>query len=139
MPLVRQAPMVRATLTICTVLLFAGPVAATQSRPSPPADPSGRWTASIETQIGVLSYEYEFARDGVKLTGRATLGGEAIEITDGKMQGDVIEFVESRDVGTGAITKIEYSGKLVSPDEVRFTRKVGELATEQFVAKRSKP
>jgi hypothetical protein len=33
--------------------------------------------------------------------------------------------------------RIEYTGK-ISGDEIKFTRKVGDFATEEFVAKRTK-
>jgi len=38
----------------------------------------------------------------------------------------------------GNAIPIRYSGK-VSGDEIKFTRKVGDFATEEFVAKRVKP
>jgi hypothetical protein len=31
-----------------------------------------------------------------------------------------------------------YTGKIVSPDEIKFTRNVAEFATEELVAKRVK-
>ena len=34
--------------------------------------------------------------------------------------------------------RIEYTGKIVSADEIKFTRKVADFATEELVAKRSK-
>jgi hypothetical protein len=37
----------------------------------------------------------------------------------------------------GSPVRIEYEGT-VKDDEIAFTRKVGELATEQFVAKRAR-
>jgi hypothetical protein len=37
----------------------------------------------------------------------------------------------------GQDLRIEYTGK-VSGDQIKFTRKVGEFATEEFVAKRVK-
>src|SRR5580698_2389188 len=59
------------------------------------ADVSGKWTASFETQIGTQNYTYEFKVDGQKLTGTAkSMNGET-QITEGKVVGDEITFVEN--------------------------------------------
>jgi len=34
--------------------------------------------------------------------------------------------------------EVTYTGQIVSADEIKFTRAVGEFATEELVAKRSK-
>lgn len=61
--------------------------------------------------------------------------GEA-ELLEGKLTGDQVFFVESFDA-MGTPVRIEYSGTLKG-DEIAFTRKVGDFATEQLVAKRAK-
>lgn len=104
------------------------------------ADPTGKWTAEFDTQIGVQKYIYEFKADGTMLTGKA-IGrrgdSEAVvEIQDGKINSDEISFVEMLKFGEQDL-RIEYRGKL-SGDEIKFTRKVGDVATEEFVAKRVK-
>ena len=104
------------------------------------ADVTGKWTAEFDTQIGVQKYTYELKADGAKLTGKAT-GKRAdsestVEIQEGKLDGDEISFVENLKFGDQDI-RIEYKGK-VSGDEIKFTRKVGDFATEEFVAKRAK-
>jgi hypothetical protein len=58
------------------------------------------------------------------------------EIKEGAIEGDNISFVENIDFNGNAI-RIEYAGK-ISGDEIKFTRKVGDFATEDFVAKREK-
>jgi hypothetical protein len=104
------------------------------------ADVTGKWTAEFDTQIGVQKYTYELKADGAKLTGKATgkrADSEAtVEIQDGKISGDEISFTENLKFGDQDI-RIEYKGK-VSGDEIKFTRKVGDFATEEFVAKRLK-
>ena len=50
------------------------------------------------------------------------------------MDGDNVSFVENMSF-QGMDIRIEYSGKLVG-DELKLTRKVGEFATEELVAKR---
>lgn len=103
-------------------------------------DVTGKWTAEFDTQIGVQKYTYEFKVDGTKLTGKAVgRRGEseaAVEIQEGKINGDEISFVEMLKFGDQDL-RIEYKGKL-SGDEIKFTRKVGDVATEEFVAKRAK-
>jgi hypothetical protein len=104
------------------------------------ADVTGKWTAEFDTQIGVQKYIYEFKVDGTKLTGKA-IGKRgdseaAVDIQEGKVNGDEISFVEMLKFGDQDL-RIEYKGK-VSGDEIKFTRKVGDVATEEFVAKQAK-
>jgi cytoskeletal protein CcmA (bactofilin family) len=100
------------------------------------ADASGKWTTTISTQIGELAYAYDFKVEGDKLTGKAKSQFGDVEITEGKVKGDEITFVENVSFEGNAI-RIEYKGQ-VSAEEIKFTRKVGEFATEEFVAKRAK-
>ncbi len=108
--------------------------------PAYAADVAGKWTAEFDTQIGVQKYTYEFKVDGTKLTGKA-IGRrgdseDAVAIQEGKLSGDEIFFVEMLKFGDQDL-RIEYKGK-VSGDEIKFSRKVGDVATEEFVAKRVK-
>lgn len=100
------------------------------------ADVAGKWSAQIDTPIGLLNYTYEFKVDGAKLTGRAVWEKGDSEIREGKVSGDEIFFVEMMKFEDQEI-RIEYKGK-VSDGEIKFTRKVGDFATEEFVAKRAK-
>jgi hypothetical protein len=52
------------------------------------------------------------------------------------VNGDEIAFVEMMKFEEQDL-RIEYTGK-VSGDEIKFVRKVGDFATEEFVAKRAK-
>jgi hypothetical protein len=61
--------------------------------------------------------------------------GEA-DLLEGKVKGDEISFVEKFSVQDNEI-RIEYKGK-INGDEISFSRKIGDFATEQFVAKRVK-
>jgi hypothetical protein len=100
------------------------------------ADVSGKWTASFETQIGTQSYTYEFKVDGQNLTGTAkSMNGET-KITEGKVVGDNITFVENL-VFQDMPLRITYTGK-ISGDEIKFTRDVAGIAMEELVAKRAK-
>jgi hypothetical protein len=100
------------------------------------ADPTGTWKATFDTQIGEQHYTYELKADGEKLTGKATNDRGATEIAEGTVKGDDIFFVENLNFQDQKL-RIEYTGK-VSGDEIKFTRKVGDFATEEFVAKRAK-
>jgi hypothetical protein len=103
-------------------------------------DATGKWTAEFDTQVGVQKYTFDFKVEAGKLTGKASFErmgqkGEA-DLKDGKVAGDDVSFVEMLDF-QGNQVPITYTGKL-SGDEIKFTRKVGDFATEEFVAKRAK-
>ena len=105
------------------------------------ADVTGTWTAEFETQIGVQKYVYTFKVEGEKLTGTAVAErmGEKqppVQITDGTVKGDQIAFVETISFD-GNQLPLTYTGT-VSGDEIKFSRKVADIATEDFVAKRKK-
>ncbi len=100
---------------------------------------TGKWKAVFDTQPGKQSYLYELKAEGEKVTGKATgdINGEnrrTVEIKDGKLVGDVVTFVETFEFQGNAIN-INYTGKLAG-DEIKFTRKVGDFATEEMVARR---
>jgi hypothetical protein len=103
-------------------------------------DVAGTWTAEFDSQIGVQKYTYVFKVDGETLTGTATgerMGDTVeVEITDGKVVGDKVTFTEMLDF-QGQQIPITYSGTIAG-DEIKFTRNVGEFATEEIVAKRKK-
>lgn len=96
----------------------------------------GKWKAQFDTQIGPQSYTYEFHVDGTKVTGTATNDRGQTQITEGKLDGNTITFVESLSFDGNDI-RIEYTGK-INGDEIEFTRKVGDFATEELTAKRVK-
>ena len=102
------------------------------------ADPTGRWTATFMTDIGEQQYTYEFVVKGSTLTGTAkgSLTGET-KISDGKIEGDKITFVENASFMEMPI-RISYSGTMTSADEIKFTRNVADIANEELVAKRVK-
>jgi len=100
------------------------------------ADAAGKWTASIDTQIGIQNYTYDFKVDGNKLTGKAKSQFGETEITEGTVKGDEIAFVENLNF-EGQPLRIVYKGK-ISGDEIKFNRQVADLASEDFVARRAK-
>ena len=102
------------------------------------ADISGKWAAAIDTMIGQMNWSFTFKLDKTKLSGSATYSGKEVALENGKVEGEAISFVENRDMEGLGPTRIEYTGKIISADEIQFHRKLGEIAEEDFVAKRSK-
>jgi hypothetical protein len=100
------------------------------------ADLNGKWTASFETQIGTQEYTYTFQADGEKLSGTAKSANGESKISEGKISGDTVTFVEMLNFG-GQEIRIVYKGK-ISGDEIKFTRNVADFATEELTAKRAK-
>lgn len=103
------------------------------------ANVAGEWKAEFDTQIGLQKYTFTLAQDGDKVTGKADsdIGGEkrAVELKDIKLDGETIAFFETFDFQGNQI-RIDYKGKIAG-HEIKFTRNVGDFATEEFVAKRA--
>ncbi len=104
------------------------------------ADANGNWKSEFTSPIGQLKYLYALKADDDKLTGKAIreLDGQTTEtdIKEGKVSGSEVSFVEVLKFDDQDI-RIEYSGRLAG-DEIKFTRKVGDFATMEIVAKREK-
>jgi hypothetical protein len=101
------------------------------------ADISGQWKASFDTQIGQQNYTYTFAVKESTVTGKAKSDNGESDILEGKLEGDKLTFLEILNF-QGMELRIQYTGKIVSADEIRFTRQVADFATEELVAKRVK-
>jgi hypothetical protein len=105
------------------------------------AELAGKWQAVIDTQIGTQKYTYEFKAADSKLTGKAAFEREdqkgEVPLTDVKVDKDTVTFVEMLKFQDQEV-RIEYTGKFTGDDEIKFSRKVGDFATEEFVAKRMK-
>jgi hypothetical protein len=103
------------------------------------ADISGKWNSEFDSQIGVQKYVFTFKVDGEKLTGTAASDRSGdkstVEIQQGKVTKDTVFFVEPLSV-QGQDIVIEYTGTITGDNEIKFTRKVGDFATEEIVAKR---
>ena len=97
---------------------------------------SGKWTAAIDTQIGIQNYTYDFKVDGEKLTGSAKSQFSESQLAEGSVKGDEVSFVENLKF-EGQEVRVVYKGKIAG-DEIKFNRQVGEFASEDFVAKRAK-
>jgi hypothetical protein len=104
------------------------------------ADITGKWTTEFDSQVGPQKYTFDFKVEGAKLTGTAisNIGGTEAKtpITEGKITGNDISFVENLDY-QGMQLRIAYKG-VVSGDEIKMSRMVGEQEGEKFVAKKAK-
>jgi hypothetical protein len=101
------------------------------------ADLTGVWNAKFDTQIGPQDYTYELTQKGTELTGSIKSGNGESKVENGAVKGDTVTFVENLTV-QGMTIKVDYTGKVVSDNEITFTRQVGTFATEQLTAKRVK-
>jgi hypothetical protein len=124
------------TLRRCAIALTALMVCSLV-QVSAAADITGKWTASFDTQIGEQKYTYDFQLKGSQLTGTAASENGTSEIKNGKVDGETVTFVEILNF-QGMVLEISYTGTIVSADQIDFTRKVADIATEKLVAKRVK-
>jgi enterochelin esterase-like enzyme len=102
------------------------------------ADISGKWGAEFDTQIGQQKYLFTFQVNDGKVTGKADAEAgdrkREVEFKEAKLDGDTLTFMETFKFQDNEV-RIDYTGK-VGNNEIKFTRKVGDFATEEFVAKR---
>jgi len=122
------------TLTVAACALAVVGVARAQD------NVAGKWKGQFDSQIGLQKYTFDFKVAGTNLTGKAVgereMGTNEVAITEGTVSTNAIFFVESLKFGDNDL-RIEYTGK-VTGDEIKFHRKVGDVAEEDFVAKRVK-
>jgi hypothetical protein len=124
--------MLRTLAIALLALVIAVPVAMAAD-----VDITGKWTSTFSTQIGEQHYTYTFAVKDKVLTGTAKNDMGETPIVDGKVDGAKVSFVEKVDFQGNQLV-ITYTGEITSNDEIKFTRQVGEFATEQLVATRAK-
>jgi hypothetical protein len=125
--------MPRTILTLLRVLLLTTLCLAV---PAFAADIDGKWSATYDTQNGSVTTTWELKADGSKLTGKATSSLGARDLTDGKIDGKEVSWVEVIDVN-GTSIRIACKGTL-NGDELKLSRTVGEFGTTETVAKRVK-
>jgi hypothetical protein len=101
------------------------------------ADVNGKWVAQMpgrggETREATLNLK----ADGNSLTGSITGRRGEVQISDGKVDGDNISFVQVIEFN-GNQVKLLFTGK-VSGDEIKFTRqREGGDRKQEFTAKRA--
>jgi hypothetical protein len=102
------------------------------------ANPAGQWQAEFDTQIGPQKYAFTFQASGTNVTARATAEANGqkreVEFKEVRLAGDTLTFLEMFKFQDNEV-RIDYTGK-VGDQEMKLTRKVGDFATEELVAKR---
>lgn len=102
------------------------------------ADIAGQWRGEFDSPIGRQTYLFTFQVSEGKVAAKATAQaqGQTREVTfkEAKLDGDILKFVEMRTLQNNEV-QIDYTGK-VEANEIKFTRKVGDFATHEFVTKR---
>jgi hypothetical protein len=99
---------------------------------------TGNWRTEFDTQVGAQKYLFSFKQDGATVAGtaKAEFEGKTRDVVfkDVAVKGDTITFTESFEF-QGNTVPITYTG-VKSGDTIKFARKVGEFATEEFVARK---
>jgi hypothetical protein len=133
---IRRVPFVLLAFVLATAVTSLS-AEAPGAKAEAPADITGKWTASFDTQIGKQEYTYEFVQKDTTLTGKMKSNLGSGEVLEGKVEGDKVSFVEMLKFQDMEI-RITYAGTMTSADEIKFTRNVADFATEELVAKRVK-
>ena len=103
------------------------------------AELAGAWRTEFDSPVGKQKYLFTLRVEGRMVTGKAD--GEFMDekhssaISEGKLEGDKVSFVENLDVGGNKI-RVVYSG-VIAGDELRLTRRPGDFGVEELVAKRA--
>ncbi|MBZ5610225.1 MAG: hypothetical protein LAP38_18335 [Acidobacteriia bacterium] len=119
----------RASLLIGVLMLLAATTFA--------AGVDGKWVGDVSTPDGsAISLTLSFKVDGDKVTGTVTGPTGDIEITDGKMTGETLEFVLNVDAG-GTPLVFKCSGTLKGDDQLSIKMNGGAEMNLEFTAKRS--
>lgn len=124
----------RGMILLCTLIGWLSPAAGA-------ADIAGRWHAEFDTQIGPQKYLFTFQVNEGRLTAKATAEARGekreVEFKEAKFEGDTLSFVEMRKFQDNEV-RIDYTGKVVG-QEIKFTRRVGDMGTQEFAARRGEP
>jgi len=122
-------------LFILMALLLSGVMSSAQVQP---ANATGTWKVQMDSPIGVIKNTFTIKQDGASLTGKITREMESgktdIDLTEGKVFGDSVSFVETFSYQDNQM-KISYRGKVVGND-LTCLRKVGDYGTTTVVLKR---
>jgi hypothetical protein len=99
------------------------------------ADLIGKWFVQVPGRQRTVQTVFTFRVDGTNLLGTVSNPRGETAISEGKINGDEISFVVTRNVG-GKEMKLLYKGK-VAGDEIKFTREIqGGGQPQEFIAKR---
>jgi hypothetical protein len=100
------------------------------------ADFNGKWTADFTTPRGAQTLNFDFHVDGATLTGKVSSPRGDGDISEGKIDGDNISFVQVMKFNDNEI-RFVYKGA-ISGDEIKMTRQAGDRPAMDIVLKRVK-
>ncbi len=100
------------------------------------ADFSGKWTADFTTPRGAQTLNFDFHVDGAALTGKVSSQRGDGDISEGKIDGDNISFVQVMKFNDNEI-RFVYKGTIAG-DEIKMTRQAGDRPAMDIVLKRVK-
>lgn len=99
------------------------------------ADITGDWRATVVTATGQRDYTFAFRQDGGRLIGTIKSPDGVATISNGYINAKTITFTEN--VTTqGRRAVLDYTGQLVSDNEIRFKREGTASPVVEFVATR---
>jgi hypothetical protein len=100
------------------------------------ADVDGKWTTQVQGRNGPRTEVLTLKSSGGALTGNITGGrGEAVEISNGAIDGDKVSFTVVREFRDNKITQ-EYKGTLVD-GQLKLTMSGGRGGPTEMTYKRS--
>lgn len=102
-------------------------------------DVTGSWKSKVETQRGTMERTFVLKQDGDKLTGKIVNPRGEVEIKDGTVKGDEIEFKAEQRMGgpDGAVVTVLYKAK-VTGDKLEGTMQSGDRPAREFTATKEK-
>lgn len=93
------------------------------------ADVAGKWVSEMTSPDGQKrTSNFDFKVDGEKLTGTVSNARGETQIEEGKVKGDDVSFVVTRNFG-GNEVKMKYKGKVVG-NELKLNVDMGERSFE---------
>ncbi len=95
------------------------------------ADAGGKWKANFESPNGSMQLTFDFKVDGAKLTGTVSSDMGEMQISEGKVDGDKIEFTVATDQFS-----VKHKGTIAG-DEMKLKVEIGDNAFD-MTAKRAK-
>jgi archaellum component FlaG (FlaF/FlaG flagellin family) len=123
-------------MILCAGLLLGFAVTTSAPTVFAATDVTGAWTAQMQGPDGDMTLTFHLKQDGDKLTGTvdAGMGGDPIEIINGKIDGDKISF----DTSFNGMT-INHAGT-IGADEIKLNVKSdgGQMPSRDITLKRSK-
>jgi hypothetical protein len=96
----------------------------------------GKWTATYDTQAGSITTTWDLKAEGTKITGKASSSFGDRDITEGKIDGNLVSWVEV--INTGDVSVRVVCKGTLNGDEIKLTRVVGDVGSNEVVAKRVK-